>query len=102
VRCRRISKDIASLQTINFTGQPVAYYAEHQVVIRVKAAMDDGHGKLPLVVLNSTTMASSAVTNIRPVNEIENRKKFNSIRMSVSEFLDVRRTSLNRKNKLYK
>ncbi len=49
---------MTTLQAINFTEQPVAYCVKKKAIIRAKVTMDDGHGKLPLVVLYSTTMAS--------------------------------------------
>ena len=56
------SKMLASLQSHNyFTEQPVASSVRNRRLLGEKMTLDDGRGKhpLPLVVLNSTTMASN-------------------------------------------
>jgi|APCry1669188970_1035186.scaffolds.fasta_scaffold119588_3 hypothetical protein len=63
--------------------------------------MDDGHGKypLPLVVLNSTTMASKRQYIFPDIKDIKFIKEYITVKTKNerSEFLDEHRSSLKRK-----
>ena len=63
--------------------------------------MDDGHGKypLPLVVLNSTTMASKRQYIFSDIKDIKFIKEYITVKIKNerSEFLDERSSSFNEK-----